>query len=487
LRTRLFVAMAAIAVGVLLVTGAVTLGLARRGAATAARHQLRDRAPDLADELEQLGQRLRARRRQGVSGPGSGVLLASALRVSGSALVTVTPDGTLTEGLVGLGEAAAERAGDALLLPPAVSEGDLDLERLAAGKEQVGRVGDAVFLARPLTTTPRGTPVLVLAQQIDSDSETRARGFFLIGSALAAGLAMLVAFVLARRLTRPLAAMGKTADAIAAGDLSARVELERHPDDELAELAHALNAMASDLEQARGLERAFLLSVSHDLRTPLTSIRGYAEALTDGTIPASDEQRRAGTVIAAESRRLERLVTDLLDLARLDARQFSLHPRAIDATVVVGTALDAFRPAADDLGLALDLDAAAPVPLTADPDRLTQIVANLVENALKYAVTRITVGVARVDGDAVELRVQDDGPGIAPDDAPRVFERLFVSRDRAGRSVGTGLGLAIVHELAVAMGGSAAVADTGAAGACFVVRLPLAAEDLDRAPVDLHG
>lgn len=479
--------MAAIAIGVLLVTGGVTVALARRGAVTSAQHDLEQKAPTLADQLEQIGRRLRNRARTGAPGPGGGLLLAETLRVSGGGLITITPQGTLAEGLVGLGDAATRRAGEALTLPTSVSSEDLDLEQLAAGKQQTGRSGDTAFVARPLSATARGTPVLVLTQQIDDSPGGRVRGFFLIGSALAAGLAMLVAFVLARRLTRPLAAMGETADAIAAGDLSARVELGRHPHDELAELAAALNAMAADLEHERGLERAFLLSVSHDLRTPLTSIRGYAEALTDGTIPGSEEQQRAGVVIAAESRRLERLVTDLLDLARLDARQFSLHLQTIDAVTVVGAALDAFRRSAIDLGLDLTLDAPATLSIVADADRLTQIVANLVENSLKYATTRIAVDLRSASGATVELRVRDDGPGIAPADAPRVFERLFVSRDRPGRSVGTGLGLAIVSELAAAMGGGASVDPGIDGGACFVVRLPAAVADLDRPAVDLHG
>jgi len=487
LRTRLFVAMAAIAIGVLLVTGVVTIALARRGAVSSAQHDLKQKAPTLADQLEQIGRRLRTRARTGAPGAGGGLLLAETLRVSGGGLVTVTPQGTLAEGLVGLGDAAEQRAGEALTLPASVAADDLDLERLTAGEQQTGRSGDTAFVATPLTAGARGTPVLVLTQKIDDSAGGRVRGFFLIGSALAAGLAMLVSFVLARRLTRPLAAMGETADAIAAGDLSARVELGKHPDDELAELASALNAMAADLEHERGLERAFLLSVSHDLRTPLTSIRGYAEALTDGTISATDEEQRAGAVIASESRRLERLVSDLLDLARLDARQFSLHPQTFDAVGVVGTALDAFRPAAVELGLALDLAAPPSLPIVADADRLTQIVANLVENALKYAATRISVDLRAAAGGAVDLRVRDDGPGIARADAPHVFERLFVSRDRPGRSVGTGLGLAIVSELASAMGGSARVDDASEHGACFVVRLPAPAADLDRSAVDLHG
>jgi two-component system sensor histidine kinase BaeS len=470
LRTRLFVAMAAIAVGVLLVTGVVTIALARRGAARTAEQELRTKAPGIADQLEQLGQRLRVRRAEGLSGARVNTLIARVLNLSGGTLVTVTNAGTVNQ------------------VPTGLQAGDLDLAGLASGTTQSGRSGNLAFVAEPLTPTAAGTPVLVLTQQIESSTATRARGFFLVGSALAAGIAMLVAFFLARRLTRPLAAMRATADAIARGDLTARVDLGPHPDDELADLAGALNSMATDLEHGRGLERAFLLSVSHDLRTPLTSIRGYAEALTDGTIPATDEQRRAAAVIGAESRRLERLVNDLLDLARLDARQFSLHPRTVDAAVVVGAALDAFRPAADDLGLTLTLLAPEPLPLTTDPDRLAQIVANLVENALKYARAQIVVEVRRVGPGTLELRVQDDGPGIAPADEPHVFDRLFVSRDRPGRSVGTGLGLAIVHELASALGGTATVdtAPGAPAGACFSVRLPAQLADRDVAAVDAH-
>ena len=163
-------------------------------------------------------------------------------------------------------------------------------------------------------------------------------------------------------------------------------------DDELANLAHAINAMASELDVARGHERAFLLSVSHDLRTPLTSIRGYAEAIADGTVDGTDARIRAADVISSESRRLERLVADLLDLARLDAHQFSLHPTPVDARAVVRDAVEAFGPAAADIGVALDgRRRRRRCRPTLDRERLAQIVANLVENALKFATTRVAV------------------------------------------------------------------------------------------------
>jgi two-component system sensor histidine kinase BaeS len=253
-----------------------------------------------------------------------------------------------------------------------------------------------------------------------------------------------VAAYLARRMTRPLAAMETTARSIAGGDLSARVDETHVRDDELGSLANAINAMARDLDVARGHERAFLLSVSHDLRTPLTSIRGYAEAIADGTVQGMDARIRAADVISSESRRLERLVADLLDLARLDAHQFSFHAAPIDAQPVVTDTVEAFEPAAAEIGVELAVVDGPPVPMVADAQRLAQIVANLVENALKFASARVSVGVRDVGG-VVELHVDDDGPGIAPADLPHVFERLYTSRTAPGRTLGTGIGLAIVR------------------------------------------
>lgn len=474
LRTRLLVAMAGIAVGVLVLTGFTTIALARRGSVDNARQELEGKAPRVATQLENLGRVLLTRRADGQRGGGVGLLISNVLRISGGGIVTVRPDGSVTEGIVGLANSApsADTRSD-LQLPAGISVDDLDTEALLAGQEQTGRRGGIVFVAQPLTPRRNGTPVLVLTQQIEASVTDRVRSFFLLGAALAIGLAMVVAFFLARRLTRPLAAMGDTARSIAAGDLAARVDLGHHPDDELADLARTLNGMAAQLEHARGRERAFVLSVSHDLRTPLTSIRGYADALTDGTIPASAEQRRAAEVIGAEARRLERLVADLLDLARLDARQFSLTPRPIDAATAIRTAVDAFGPAAAELGITLRVDGPPALAADADPERLAQIVANLVENSLKYATSLTTVALVPYSAGELDLRVSDDGPGIDPADLPRVFDRLYTSRAASARSVGTGLGLAIVRELASAMGGRAWVEPPDGPGATFVVRLPI--------------
>jgi two-component system sensor histidine kinase BaeS len=511
LRTRLLIAMASIAVGVLVVTGVTTVALARRTAERTAISHLEDQAPDVRTQLLQLGRLLRGRELRGQPTVGLGRLVTSVLRVTGGTLLTVHADGTITEGVDALAQrpvttdrpiasrraaardrlrrrlglaptssttaptASATEVPNVNELPAGLTLEDFDAEALFAGERQTGSANGRVFVAEPVRAGADAVPVLVLTERIDSAAVNRARGFFLIGGVLALLVAGIVSYFLARRLTRPLAVMGTTAGAIAAGDLGARVDLGKHPDDELAELGRALNAMAAELEVARHGERQFLLSVSHDLRTPLTSIRGYAEALTDGTIPATDEQRRAGAVIAAEANRLERLVADLLDLARIDAHQFSLSPRPFDVAATVRTAVEAFLPAASDLGIELVAEAPAELAAVGDPDRVAQIVANLVENALKCAQHRITVTVAADGLHEVAIRVVDDGPGIDPADEPRVFDRLYVSRTVPGRSVGTGLGLAIVGELATAMGGTAAVEPTVASGATFLVRLPLPA------------
>ena len=478
LGTRLFVAMVAIAFGVLVLSAAGTAALFRQTSADSALHDLRKKAPTVSDavgrlaEFRQLNQQAGANQAPAQRRLGRNLrsIIANTLRASDVSVVVVTPTGDVHEGIAALLGNEAAQAG-LTDLPTGLKPVDLDAKALLAGKEQSGQEGGTVFVADPLPVVNGNTPVVVLTQQVETQPLGRAGPFFLLAAAVALVVAAVVAFYLARRLTRPLTAMGHTADRIAAGDLSARVDLGRHPDDELAGLARALDGMAAQLEAARGLEREFLLSVSHDLRTPLTSISGYAQAIADGTVEGRSAQKRAAEVIGAEARRLERLVADLLDLARLDAHEFSLTPRPVDAAEVVSEAVDAFHPSAREIGVELMVDRGGSAPVDTDPERLGQIVANLVENALKYARTRVTVGVGSANG-TLELRVDDDGPGIDPNDLPHVFDRLYTSRTGPGRKVGTGLGLAIVRELSAAMGGTADVQVLDGQGTRFVVTIP---------------
>jgi two-component system, OmpR family, sensor kinase len=467
--------MLAIALGVLVVTAGITASLARRTASDAARQELQQKAPEVAGALTDVfsgaDKLTLAQLRERLAGtslaPRVKRLIESTLTVSDGAVIALDANGNQQEIL----SRVFGTESSLIRLPPGVSPGDLDTTALLNGETQTGRDGNTVFVATPLTPVRGLTPVVVMAKDVENRPFGSSSALVLLAALGAIVVAAVVAAVLARRMTRPIAAMETTAGRIASGDFSARVDVTNIPHDELGELADAINTMGEELQSARGHERAFLLSVSHDLRTPLTSIRGYAQALADGTVSESDAQLHAAEVISAEARRLQRLVADLLDLARLDAHQFSLAPRPIDAREVVTETVDAFRPQAEDIGLTIELSANEAMPIDADPERLAQIVANLVENALKFATSSVAVGLTRSDGVA-QITVSDDGPGISPEDLPHVFQRLYASRTVPGRAVGTGIGLAIVRELAGAMGGDAHVEPDGSVGTRFVVTIP---------------
>jgi len=461
--------MLAVAFGVLVVAAVGAAALAKQTAADSAVADLERRAPDLATLVQRLGRRIRTQPVAALAAVRLQRSFADLLGAAGTSIFAIAADGSVTEGAGALiGRPSASASPPVLGLPEGLDARDLDVGALRDGEQVSGVAGDHAYVAIPLTPVAGTTPVVLVTGPVEQRPLGRAGPFLLLTGALALLAAALVSAYLARRMTRPLAAMESAANRIAEGDLSARVDTAGLRDDELAGLTRSFNAMADELESARGHERAFLLSVSHDLRTPLTSIRGYAEAIGDGTIEEPGERTRAAHVIETEARRLERLVADLLDLARLDAHEFSLTVRPTDAREVVETTVAGFRPAARDYGITLLVHPGDAVPADTDPERLGQIVANLVENALKYAHTTVRVDVARVDR-GIEVRVADDGPGIPVDEQDRVFDRLYTARPVAGRPVGTGIGLAIVRELAQAMGGTARCDAVDGAGAHFTV------------------
>jgi two-component system sensor histidine kinase BaeS len=448
LRTRLVAAFVLVALVVLALSGAATYLLVRRSLQQRALDDMRARTSDLAAAVQaaKLQSGVKQRFRIGV-------------RLLDLQPVLVGPGGAVLGGN----------------LPSPLRPSDIDPAALLAGNEVSGRRGNTVFLALPTgRNVGRASLIVVATDTVDLTVLHRAVPLMIAIGVVVLGGVVLLSIWLARRLTRPLREIERAAGQLATGDLSARADIPPSADDELTTLANTLNAMASQLEASRGSERAFLLSISHDLRTPLTSIRGYAEALADGTLDdaAADDRKRAATVIGAEARRLERLVRDLLDLARLDAHQFSLQTHPCDAQEITRESALAFEPQARELGIELAVAPAGSIPAELDAERLGQIVANLVENALKYATTRVDVAATRVSPARFELVVRDDGPGIAPDQLAMVFDRLYTVRDTPGRSVGTGLGLAIVRELATAMGGSACARATDRARTEFVVSLP---------------
>lgn len=286
-------------------------------------------------------------------------------------------------------------------------------------------------------------------------------------------LASLLAWWLSRSLTKRTARLAGAAIALAGGDLTARVDDAGR--DEVADVAGAFNEMAARLQAGQARERDFLMSVSHDLRTPLTTISGYAEGLSEGSIPEGDV-RRVGSVLHAQAGRLSRLIEDLMLLSRLEARQFVLRPEPVGLAAHIREVIDGFTARAEASRVALRASLADVGTVHADPDRIAQLVSNLMENSLRYTPEggTITVALTSTPGPAVAIEVADTGPGIDPEDLPHVFERLYVAqRYRPVRPQGSGLGLSIVKELVDAMGGVVAVDSQPGQGTRVQVQLPV--------------
>ncbi len=352
-------------------------------------------------------------------------------------------------------------------VPAGITLSPDELTALQNGEVVSGIERRVAYAAAP-AAAPTGRSFVVLStRQIDANLGAAVR-LFLWAAVATIVLAFGAAVLLGRRLSKPVREVSDAARLIAAGELSTRVpEPSSSARDELATLQRGINHMAEALERSRTLEQQFLLSVSHDLRTPLTSIRGYADAISDGTV----EPVKAAGIIRHESRRLERLVADLLDLAKLQARSFTMHPMRLDLSVAVHTAVDGATGSTD--GVVVHAVATAPVLVDADPDRLAQVLANLVENGTKYARANVYVS-CRSEAAVAICTVDDDGPGIAEADLPHVFERLYSARQRPERTENpSGLGLAIVRELVGAMGGDVTASNAPNGGARFTVSMPL--------------
>jgi two-component system OmpR family sensor kinase/two-component system sensor histidine kinase BaeS len=304
-------------------------------------------------------------------------------------------------------------------------------------------------------------------------------------SALAAGLVALVAGgVLVASILRPLRRLEEAVAQVAEGNLDVTVETTGRG--EIGQLAANFNRMAGNLRRQEELRQRLVADIAHELRTPLSVVQGNLQAILDGVYPLETREIR---VIYDETRLLARLVNDLHELAQAEAHRLPLVLQPIAAATVLAGTAESFRTLAEEKGVALT--AAAPAPgleVEADPDRLLQIMHNLVGNALRHTPPGGAVALsaaAEGAGSLVRFAVRDSGPGIAPADLPRVFDRFYraeASRSRvadedAGHTAGTGLGLAIVKALAEAHGGAVGVesnANGAGSGSTFWFTLPRA-------------
>lgn len=329
-----------------------------------------------------------------------------------------------------------------------------------------------LVVVTPTTVTARGTDVTLLVALAREAPIVRlqdqGRGLLL----LVAGIVVLAAVgaqLLSNQLANRLEPLADASRRVAGGDMKARVPEIGDPD--LDAVGAAFNDMATELEATAERERDFILGVGHDLRTPLTTIGGYAEALEAGEL-GEDDLVRIGSILGVQSRQLGRLIDDLSTLARLEGAEFSLREESVDVGAHVAEVVEGFRRRADELKVDLTVETAEDVILETDPDRLGQIAQNLVENALRHTPETGSVGVSvTTGGDGATIVVSDTGTGIAPADLPHVFDRHYVGRLRSVHKEGTGLGLSIVKGLVDRMGGTVTAESQPGRGTTITVRL----------------
>lgn len=349
---------------------------------------------------------------------------------------------------------------------------------------------DWMYIAAPMFAMRDGGSVdLVLLRQENNPIQAVAESVqelprgLLLAMVLVLGL---VVYFLSRwtagAVARSLAPVLQGTEAIADGDLSYRIDSQATSLNELRVLAESFNQMAARVQRSQQAQRDFVANVSHDLKTPLTSIQGYSQALLDGTAASDASRSRAALVINQEAQRLGRLVEEVIDLARIDSGRLQLRLEPVDLAALLAELVELLAPRTAAAGIALSthLPTAGLPPLRGDPDRLRRVLTNLLDNALAYTPSggAVTVTAAPYPAGAgqpagVEIAVTDTGPGIAPEDVERIFERFYrVDKARTAGN-GSGLGLAIVKEIVEAHGGAVGVESQPGQGSRFWLRLPV--------------
>ncbi len=434
LRARITAVTVIVAIVAVAVTGLLSLQLARSLTTDQARAQLQAQA-DILARLPELA-------------TAAELSDKASLALGGTIVALVDSEG-------GIEGSASEYVDQAILARLAAGESVSVLRR--------GPSGFAIVEARP--AEGGGAIVLVLP----TSSLERALGLATGRILIALGLGLVIAIVggtlLARLISRPLVETATAARRLAAGERN--VGMPPSKTAEIADVTTALAALDAALASSEGRQREFLLSISHELRTPLTAMRGYGEALSDGLVT---DVEAVGRTLVTETERLDRFVGDLLELARLEADDFSVTTSAVALPALLEEIVAAWSGKAATLGISITGSSAVDSIVT-DGRRLRQVLDGLVENALRVTPTGSSVELRASDG--VVIEVLDGGPGLAPEDIAVAFDRgVLRARYRDIRPVGTGLGLSIAARLITRLGGSLSVANSDSGGAVFAVRLP---------------
>ena len=438
-------------------------------------------APDLLERLQREGERIQGR-----------VML---LDRDGQ----VVYDSSASDGASYLGERVLveQRAMPRMFMPPSVRR-----HTFADGHEYF-----VVLVELMAPSEARAARYLALALQVgEVDPPWRALlpRILLVGIVVIA-LALLLAMVVSNSITRPITEMTRAAEAMARGEYEHAIQAEG--EDEVARLAQSFAHMSRQVSQAQRTQRDLLANVSHDLRTPLTSIQGFSQALLEGAVTDQDGYRRGAEVIHAEAERMGRLVQDLLDLARLESGQLDVEPQSLSIGTMLHTEVAHSEVRASEADVEIVEQVSQELPgITGDGHRLGQALANLLDNAIKYARkgTKVRVeaqhlgphaprpepmptsfGPAPTAGDWVCITIANEGEPIPEAELPRIFERFYrgdksrAASSRSGRLVGraegSGLGLAIAREAILAHGGRIEVSSHAERGTRFRVWLPVGA------------
>jgi signal transduction histidine kinase len=447
LAQRISLLATAIAVITALFAGSIAIGLIRQANSDNARKTLAQLA-DAAKATAQVGlsaaaSQARARR------------TLSALKVQS---VTIDRDGTISAG-----SPLARSSVTATDITTLLKGTKLSTRRTVNGQR-------VLLEGRP---TPAGAIVLVQRRADATAVGDQAIRRVLLALVVGVAIAIALGLVVAHRIARPLRRTAQAAHALARGHRDVVVVPEGPA--EVAEVGTAVNTLAAALSHSEARQREFLLSVSHDLRTPLTAISGYAESLADGVVPP-DQAARVGAIMLTEAHRLNRLVADLLDLARLRAQEFRIDITDVDLAGLAQSAAKVWSDRCSAAGVSFRLESPShPLWCRTDPSRVRQILDGLLENALRVTPSAAPIVLSvRIESQHVVIaEVRDGGPGLSDADLAVAFDRsALYERYRGVRQVGTGLGLAIVDGLAKRLGGTVEAGHSIEGGARFTVRLP---------------
>ena len=332
---------------------------------------------------------------------------------------------------------------------------------------------DAHFRGMAGMRGPGGAALAADAAEVDQALTRSLNEGFLVAVGVALPLAVIASLLIAREISKPIRSLASASRRIADGDYAQRVRADGPG--ELAELGASFNAMAAALENVEQRRVALIGDVAHELRTPVTVLRGYVEGLADGVFPASDE---TWAKLNEETTRLSQLVEQLQNLSRAEAGQLAVTAGPVNPAEAARSAASRFEKAFADKGLSLRVSAPEGQPaVLADQERVVQVLSILLDNALRYtpAPGEVALSVFR-EGAGVAIAVRDTGAGIDAEHLPHIFERFYrVDRSRARASGGSGVGLTIARALATAMGGSLRAESAGLGqGSTFTLWLPTA-------------